>query len=129
MRDLIFFSPFLLLLLAIVFARVTYCRTSSIVWSSTVFTLFFSFGLAVDRIAIPLPTLILLPIALHQLINTPPCVQDSDGCYSEVDPGSELMYFLVFPVFIQWAFWTSIFVFAQNAFFTKHDERPGKSRN
>jgi len=118
MRDLILFSPLLLLLLAIVFAKLVYHRTNSIVWASTVFTLFFSFGIAFGRLPIPLPTLIFLPIALYDLINAPPCVQTSDGCYSEADPVGTLKVF-VYLFSLQWAFWTAIFVLFRYVFFTK----------
>ena len=118
MRDLILLSPVVLLLLAVLFARLAYLRTNSIISSSTVFTLLFSFGLAIDRTAIPLPTLMFLPIALYDLINAPPCVQTSEGWYAEVDPAGNLMFFLLFLI-LQWAFWTLIFVLFRFALFEK----------
>jgi hypothetical protein len=121
MRDLILFSPLVFLVLAIALSRLAYCRTNSIFFSSTVFTLFFSFGFAVGRTAVPLPTIILLPIAIHGLMNRPPCIQDSDGCYYEYDPEAGLIYGLIIPLMVQWAFWTTMFATFQFLFFTDRE--------
>lgn len=115
MRDLILLSPLVLLFWAIFFAWLVYRRTGSLVSSSTVFTLFFSFGIAVGRLPIPLPTMLFLPIALYDLVNAPPCVPTSDGCYSEVDPVGTLTFFF-FLLALQWAFWTGMFFLVRWAF-------------
>lgn len=115
---LILLFTVLLFILAIFLARFAMRRTDSILLRSGVFTLFVSVGLAVDRTAIPVPTLIFLPILLSDLINAPPCVQTSEGCYSEVDPGANLVLFL-YLFGIQWAFWTLMFVLFRYAFFRK----------
>lgn len=115
MPNLVLLSIVLLFISAIFLAIFVYRRSDSIVLHSAVFTLFVSFGIAVDRTAIPVPTLVFLPILLYDLINAPPCVQSSEGCYAEVDPGSNLMLFL-FLFLLQWAFWTLIFVLFRSAF-------------
>ena len=118
MPGAILVSIVLFLVLAIFFAKLAYRRTDSIVLRSAAFTLFCSFGLAVDRIAVPVPTLIFLPMLLYDLINAPPCVPTSEGCYSETDPGADLLLFF-FLFLIQWAFWALIFVTFRKAFFPK----------
>jgi hypothetical protein len=108
MRNLILLSPILSLLLAICFARLVYRRSGSVVLSSTVFTLFFSFGISINRIATPVPTLVFIPMAFYDLINAPTCMPTSEGCYPDAEPGTALTLFL-FLFLIQWAFWTSLF--------------------
>jgi len=117
MLDLILYSPIILLAFAIVFARLIYLRTKSIIWSSTVFTVFFSFGIANGRLPLPLPTLILIPLMISSAINAPPCVRDGDGC-DQSDSEFLLIYCLLIPLAFQWAFWTISFATTRFLFFT-----------
>lgn len=120
MFELLIVSALVLLLVAIFSAWIAYRRTASVALSSMLFTVFFSFGIAIDRIAIPLPALIFLPLAVHDVLDAPPCVPTSEGCYSETDPVGNLRgFFVLFS--IQWAFWAVVFSLWCKAF-------PGRGR-
>lgn len=84
------------LLAGVCAARWAYRRTGSVVWSSAAFTLCFSFGLVVYRLAFPAPTFSLLVLrVLDALEPKDPCpVRDSDGCF---DPGDSADSFIVCP--------------------------------
>ncbi len=118
MRDFLL-SPILFLSFAIFFATLLYRRTGSIVSSSTVFTAFFSFGFAADRTAILVPTLVFIPLVIHDLFNAPPCVQISEGCYSEVAVSGASLTFFFFLLCCQWAFWTLVFFLFRRALASK----------
>ena len=81
--------------------------------------MFFSFGFAADRTAILVPTLVFIPLVLHDLFNAPPCLQTSEGCYSEVVVSGAKLTFFLFLFCFQWAFWTLVFFLLRHAFTTK----------
>lgn len=99
-----------LFIIGLLAAILVYRKTGSVLYSSTVFTLFFSFGFAVDRIAVPVPTLILTGMvaydAVQKTISPPVCVQTSDGPLCDSNEGSAV---IVFPLLVQWYFWFVVF--------------------
>lgn len=109
MIDLLLLSPAVLLGAGVWAAIVVHRRTQSILLSSTAFTLFFSFGLAIDRGAVPVPTLLLAALMIYDVIFTPnDCIQTvSDGCYYERDMVNTFFLFQVC-LWVQWAFWAAV---------------------
>jgi hypothetical protein len=104
---LVLLSPFVLLAVGIPAAKLAYRRTGSVLLSSAVFTLLFSFGLGIYRIALPMPTLVLLGMAAYAaMAPKAPCVPTPEGCYSEADEASII---IVLPFLVQWAFWFLVF--------------------
>jgi hypothetical protein len=99
-----------LFIIGLLAAILVYRKTGSVLYSSAVFTLIFSFGFAVDRIALPVPTLILTGMvayeAVQKTISPPVCVQTSDGPFCD---GSEGTAVIVFPLLLQWCFWFVVF--------------------
>lgn len=110
--DLLLLSPAILLLAGVCAAFIVYRRTNSILMSSTAFTVLFSFGFAVGRIAVPVPTLLLFGLFIYDVIfRKNECVPTSEGCYDGTDPGTTASMFLLTCIllFVQWSFWALIF--------------------
>jgi len=64
-----------------------------------IFALFFSFGVAFGRSAVPAPTLILIVAACIEMLWTLPCAPTPDGCNAVPDGDA----WILMPFLVQWA--------------------------
>lgn len=103
---LFLFSPVALLPMGMWAAGWVHRRTASVFLSSAAFTAFFSFGIAVNRIALPLPTIIMVGFELHDAwFVHRECIPTSEGC-GHIPEGDTV---ILIPWLIQWAWWFGVF--------------------
>jgi hypothetical protein len=93
--------------------RLVYMRTGSsvlkVLLASLVCSFFFSIGIASgDRLALPVPTPILIFVLLHDIVTREACISTSDGLYCPHDGES----WVLIPFAIQWAVWLLVFTVA-----------------
>ena len=90
--------------------RFTYIRAPGallkIFLASMVCSLFFSVGLAIGRLPVPVPTPILFCLWIYDLANREACIPTSEGCV----PTGEGDAWILIPFLAQWAVWLLIFI-------------------
>jgi len=102
-------------------ARHAYRRTGSLLLSSAIFTFFFSFGFVVYRLALPIPTWLMIVVLLQEASKPKrPLVCDSDGCY---DPTDDAQVIILLPWLAQWAFWCLAFLLWRDVFSNTEEDR------